>query len=188
VITFRGDDQPELQVDLKLNDLGDLEDEAQCKKMQHMWTKNSEGEIVPYDFTGLKIVNSYVAQNSRYFCIGLVGDFKPDDTSRRNDKRSVLGIFKYDEKTRESTIEQWINQYPFKNFFVDDNMTTVMFLARNGRRLDYHFLLWDFDTVTKLKESEYRDLKTIDAGLIPGYDDKEDDKDCVVTAEELAKV
>ena len=125
MITFQGDDKPELQVDLKLNDLGDLEDEAQRKKMQHMWTKNSEGEIVPYDFTGLKIVNSYVAQNSRYFCIGLVGDFKPDDTSRRNDKRSVLGIFKYDEKTRESTIEQWINQVSHLCDYVTVNLFSI---------------------------------------------------------------
>lgn len=106
---------------------------------------------------------------------------------RKNDKRSVLGIFRYNSETRVSTIEQWINQYPFKDFFVDDNMTTVMFLARNGRRLDYHFLLWDFDCES-LDKDKYRDLQTIDAGQIPGHDDKEDDEDQVVDPEELAKV
>jgi len=78
VYCYQGDNQPELQVDIKLNDLGDLEDENQKRKMAHMLTKNSEGEMVPYDFSGLKICNTYVAINSRYFCIGLVGDFKPD--------------------------------------------------------------------------------------------------------------
>jgi len=101
----------------------------------------------------------------------------------------VLGIFKYDPVSRQSTIEQWINHYPFKNFFVDDNMTTVMFLARNGRRLDYHFLLWDFNCESDaVSNSMYRDLQTIDAGHIPGYDDKEDDGDVEVDPEELAKV
>ena len=67
-------------------------------------------------------------------------------------------------------------------------MTTVMFLARNGRRLDYHFLLWDFDCETQISQNEYRDLQTIDKGHIPGYDDKEDDPNEVVDSEELAKV
>jgi len=79
VYCYQGDEKPELQVDIKLNDLGDLENEAQRKKMAHMWTKNKDSdEVVPYDFSGMKICNTYVATNSRYFCIGLVGDFKPD--------------------------------------------------------------------------------------------------------------
>jgi len=66
-------------------------------------------------------------------------------------------------------------------------MTTVMFLSRNGRSIDFHFLLWDFDT-DSLDASVYRDLQTIDAGQIPGYDDKEDGEDEVVDPAELAKV
>lgn len=46
--------------------------------MAHMMTKDSEGKMVPYDFSGMKICNTYVAINSRFFAIGLVGDFKPD--------------------------------------------------------------------------------------------------------------
>jgi len=42
-------------------------------------------------------------------------------------------------------------------------MTTIMFLSRNGRELDYHFLLWDFDTES-IGADAYRDLTTIDAG------------------------
>ena len=66
--------------------------------------------MVPYNFDGMKICNSHVALNSRYFCVGLVGEFKPDDSSRRNDKRSVLGIFRYDGETRQCQIEGWVNQ------------------------------------------------------------------------------
>jgi len=62
-----------------------------------------------------------------------------------------------------------------------------MFLSRNGKELDYHFLLWDFDT-DKLSKEEYRDLLTIDAGHIPGYDDKEDGEDDEVNPEERSKV
>ena len=64
---------------------------------------------------------------------------------------------------------------------MDDNLTTIMFLGRSGRRLDFHFILWDFDLQTHLKEDAYRELITLDNGLIPGYDDKEDAEDDVVT-------
>lgn len=73
VFTYQGADQPELQVDIKLHDLGNLDDEAQKKKMQHMMTKKDD-ELVPYNFEGMKICNSHVALNSFWFCIGLVGE------------------------------------------------------------------------------------------------------------------
>ena len=66
-------------------------------------------------------------------------------------------------------------------------MTTVMFLSRNGREIDYHFLLWDFDCDT-IGPDAYRDLQTIDAGQIPGFDDKEDGDDAIIDPVELAKV
>lgn len=161
--------------DVNLHDLGG---EEKLAKMKHMEN---------YDFEGMTICNSHVALNSHYFCVGLVGEFKPDEKNpRKNDKRSILGIFRF-ETDLSTSIEQWINQYPFKNFFVDDNMTTVMFLARHERSLDFHFLLWDFDC-DRLSADEYRDLLTIDAGHIPGYDDKEDGEDEVVDPNELAKV
>lgn len=116
-----------------------------------------------FDFSGLKIVNASIANNSRYFCVGSVAEQLPEKLKRKNDQRSVVGIFKIDPKTLFTTIEMWIVDYPFKNFFVDDNMTTIMFLSRNGRELDYHFLLWDFDT-DSIGADAYRDLTTIDAG------------------------
>jgi hypothetical protein len=64
-----------------------------------------------------------------------------------------------------------------------------MMQSRLGRRLDFHFILWDFDLSEKfLPVEKYRDLQTLDAGHIPGYDDKEDGEDEVVDPEELAKV
>ena len=62
-----------------------------------------------------------------------------------------------------------------------------MFLGRQQRSLDYHFLLWDFDC-DHLGADYYRNLVTIDNGQIPGYDDKEDGEDEVVDPEEVAKV
>jgi len=73
------------------------------------------------------------------------------------------------------------------NFYVDDNMTTVMFQGRSGRRLDYHFMLWDFNC-DELSAAEYKKLTTMDAGLIPGFDDKEDGENDEVDPAELAKV
>lgn len=70
---------------------------------------------------------------------------------------------------------------------MDDNMTTVLFLGRNGRDLDYHYLLWDFDT-ERLTDQEWRDLMTLDAGKIPGHDDKADGEDDIVDPKEQAKV
>lgn len=160
--------------DINLHDLGG---EERQEEMKHMYTRGDEDKMIPYDFSGMKICNSYVAQNSRFFCVGLVGKFDTnslvDEHHRKNDKRSVMGVFRVDLKTLGTSVEAWINQYPFQDFFVDDNMTTVMFLSRSGRRLDYHFLLWDFDTES-MESNEYRDLLTLDAGHIPGYDDKED--------------
>lgn len=163
------------------------------QKLSHMYMNNKDGTQTPYDFTtGMTICNSQVALNSRYFCIGLTGEFDVtqalDDKKRINDKNSVVGIYRFDERDNSVNIEYWINQYPFKNFYVDDNLTTIMFLGRLGRRLDFHFILWDFDLTTKLSEATYRDLLTLDNGQIPGYDDKEDAEDEVVDPEELAKV
>lgn len=64
-----------------------------------------------YDFGGLKIVNTHVALNSHFFCVGMVGDFKPsvDSKSRKNDKRSILGIFRFNLEDNTCSIEQWIN-------------------------------------------------------------------------------
>lgn len=53
-------------------------------------------------------------------------------------------------------------------------MTTVMFMDRTMRKLDYHFLLWDFDC-NRLPEEEFRNLKLLNEGKIPGYDEEEPD-------------
>lgn len=82
-----------------------------------------------------------------------------DDKKRVNDKNSVIGIFRYNDSDNSTSIEYWINQFPFKNFYVDDNLTTVMLLARSGRRVDFHFILWDFDLSKEyLPEEKYREL------------------------------
>jgi hypothetical protein len=64
-------------------------------------------------------------------------------------------------------------------------MTTVMFLSRNRRELDYHFMLWDFDT--EGQEELNKQLQMIDAGKIPGHDN-ENDEDTPPDQKELDKV
>lgn len=145
-----------------------------------MYTKDDKGELQPYDFSNMRVCNSQVAQNSNWFCTGLVGDFDLNKqisaTRRVNDKRSLLGIFavKPDENYA-AEIQTWINTSLFSTFFVDDNLTTVMFLDRTLRKLDYHFLLWDFDC-ERAPEQEFRNLKLLNEGKIPGYDE-EDEKE-----------
>lgn len=84
--------------DVDLHDLGGEEKEAQMKHMKD------------YDFSGMKICNSYCAVNSRYFCMGLVGEqmAAPTTGKFKNDKRSIFGIFKIDESLNTS-VEAWIN-------------------------------------------------------------------------------
>lgn len=99
--------------------------------MYHEEKKDDQTVVVPYDFSDMTICNSHVALNSFWFCVGLTGKFdinaKIDEHKRKNDKRSLLGIFRFDPSTKMGTIDKWINQYQFQNFYVDDNMTTVMF-------------------------------------------------------------
>ena len=76
----------------------------------------------------------------------------------------------------------------FSTFFVDDNMTTVMFMDRTQRKLDYHFLLWDFDC-QRIPEAEFRALKLLNEGKIPGYDEEErDDEADEALRQEVARV
>lgn len=89
--------------DVNIRDLGGDEKAA---KMQHMEN---------YNFDGMKVCNSHVALNSHYFCVGLVGEFKAESETRKNDKRSILGIFEYkngSDRTSASwttSIVHWIN-------------------------------------------------------------------------------
>jgi hypothetical protein len=85
------------------------------QKLSHMYIKNKDGTQTPYDFTtGMTICNSQVALNSRYFCLGLTGEFDVtqalDDDKRVNDKNSVVGIYRFDERDNSVNIEYWINQ------------------------------------------------------------------------------
>lgn len=78
-----------------LNDLGS---EEQRKKMPDMQE---------FDAEKYRICNSFIASNSRYFCVGLVSD--PPTVVNKKDMGSLLGIFKIDDKTLNTTIEVWIN-------------------------------------------------------------------------------
>jgi len=61
-----------------------------------------------------------------------------------------------------------------------------MFLTRDGRELDYHFLLWQFDN--KLPEVQRRELVRIDKGALKSSINKEDCSEDSVDDDELQKV
>jgi len=76
-----------MTIDINLHDLGGEEKAAEMKHMKD------------YDFGGMRICNSHCAINSRYFCVGLVGEELPSQKTGgrfKNDKRSIFGIFKVD--------------------------------------------------------------------------------------------
>lgn len=60
---------------------------------------------------------------------------------------------------------------------MDDNMTSVMFLGQQGKELDFHYLLWDFDTekLYDTNKAYYNSLMTIDSGKVPGINEEDDD-------------
>lgn len=53
---------------------------------------------------------------------------------------------------------------------MDDHLTTVMFLDRSHKTLDYNFLLWKFDT-SKL---DHRTLQRLDGQQAPESKPEED--------------
>ena len=79
-----------------LNDMGSDEQRSRMPDMQE------------FDVEKYRICNSSIASNSRYFCVGLVSD-QPCVVNKK-DMGSLLGIFKIDDKTLNTTIEFWINQ------------------------------------------------------------------------------
>lgn len=86
-------------------DLKDLGTEERQAKMPYM---------KDFDFTGLKICNAFIADNSRYFCVGAVAEELPGKLERKNDKRSVVGIFKIDPSKLNTSLEMWIIQVSLK--------------------------------------------------------------------------
>jgi len=100
--------------------LYDMGGEDKKEKFAHMYhtvpkTETEDAKEEGYDFSSMKICNSHVALNSYWFCVGLVGEFdvnaKVDDNNRKNDKRSLLGIYRFNPKNLDVEIEYWINQY-----------------------------------------------------------------------------
>ena len=83
----------------------------------------------------MTICRTHVANNGKFFAIGLCSD-----------EKSLLGIFQFNKSTWSSKPLLWIDKFDFCDFFMDDHMTTVMFLDRDRRCLDYNFLLWKYDT------------------------------------------
>lgn len=104
---------------------------------------NLKEELNQADF---RICNTHIAWNGRFFAIGLVSQ-----------QKSLFGIYSFDKANCSFQLVKWESKFSFSNFYVDDHLTTVMFLSRSQRALDYNFLLWRFDT-SKLDERHLQRL------------------------------
>lgn len=108
----------------------------------------------------MTICNAKVAFNGKFFVIGLV-----------NDDESRLGIFSFKKATWRAKPLKWVTKFLFSNFEMDDHLTTVMFLDKAKRVLDYNFLLWRYDT-SKL---DHESLDRLDAETkINGNEDQDE--------------
>ena len=58
----------------------------------------------------------------------------------------MLGIFSFQKETWSSKPLRWLDKFDFSHFYMDNHLTTVMFLDKERKNLDYNFLLWKFDT------------------------------------------
>lgn len=45
-------------------------------------------------------------------------------------------------------------QHTFENFYTDAHLSTVMFINKDRRTLDFHFLLWNFD-VSRINRKKF---------------------------------
>lgn len=192
ILSYINPNNDPLLVEVKIDDCGDEEQKGHEKARD-------------IDFGRMQIVRAQCAVNSLRFCLGLVdrevmaqdvsaGEVQKE-FSRKNDRKSAMGLFQIDRKTLETKIDKWIVEFPFRKFYCDDNLTMVMFLSRNAKELDFHFLLWDFKTASDeqgmlLTDEEYQALMTIDAGRVPGADGKFEEADSEMEPDpaELAKV
>lgn len=88
-------------------------------------------------YSEMKICNSQVAYNSKFFMVGVVSN---------DGKSSYLGVFSFNKMTWSAKSIKWLNKWTFSNFYADDHLTTVFLLDEDRRTLDCNFLLWKFDT------------------------------------------
>lgn len=90
-------------MEVKPVNLRDLGSEERQSKMLYM---------KDYNFDGLKICNAYIADNSRYFCVGLVSE-DIETNPNKKDFKSILGIYKICPKSLDISLEMWIIQVSY---------------------------------------------------------------------------
>ena len=95
----------------------------------------SDDETENASLLEMKICGTHVAFCGKFFAIGLV-----------DGEKSLLGIFSFNKATWSIQPLNWIRKFDFSKFYMDDCMTTVMFLDHTHRCLDYNFILWKYDT------------------------------------------
>lgn len=90
--------------DVNLRDLGSEERQSKMPQMKD------------YDFSGMKICNAYIADNSRYFCVGLVQEDLQQSKGSKRDLKSILGIYRICPSSLEISLEMWITQVSHPNY------------------------------------------------------------------------
>ena len=61
-------------------------------------------------------------------------------------------------------------QYPFENFYADDHLSTMMLIDQAHKTLDFHFILWRYET----KELDHATLARLDVGPGGNSEDEEE--------------
>ena len=105
ILSYINPNNDPLLVEVKIDDCGDEEQKGHEKARD-------------IDFGRMQIVRAQCAVNSLRFCLGLVdrevmaqdvsaGEVQKE-FSRKNDRRSAMGLFQIDRKTLETKIDKWI--------------------------------------------------------------------------------
>ena len=85
------------------------------------------------DYMGQDICSIQVALNTKFFMIGVP-------------VKRAIGFFGLNRVQLSVQPLKWIIKYPFVDFFADDHMSTMMLLDSSRKTLDFHYVLWRFDT------------------------------------------
>lgn len=84
------------------------------------------------DYEGQRISSAKVAFNGKFFALGIPGDNREQAKQCR-----ALGFFSFDRESFIIKPIKWLNKYPFKTFYMDDHLTSIMMLDAASKTLDY---------------------------------------------------
>lgn len=83
-------------------------------------------------YEGQRISSAKVGFNGKFFALGIPGDVRDPKKECR-----ALGFFSFDRSSFIIKPIKWLNKYPFKIFYMDDHLTSIMMLDNSSKTLDY---------------------------------------------------